>query len=82
MARTRLLSNTSAKAVPVSPAKGTREERQVLYQEAREEVKFLLDNLGDMGDSDDNNVGGSSLCLGNMGFTLLQLSWDFPLAAF
>ena len=66
MARTRSMSNTSSKAVPVLPAKCTREERRVLYQEAREEVKFLLDNLGDMVDSDDNDVGGSSLCLGDM----------------
>ena len=81
MARTRSTSNTSSKAVPVSsakctreerrvssskavpvsPAKSTQEEHRVLYQEAREEVKFLLDNLDDMGDSDDNNVGGSLL---------------------
>ncbi len=57
MVRTRSMSNTSSKAVPVAPVKCTREERQVSSSKA---VR------GDMGNFDDNNVGGSSVCSGDL----------------
>ena len=49
----------------MSPAKYTQEERQVLYREAVEGFKFVLDHP-DMSDPDDNSVGGSLLCSGDM----------------
>ena len=55
------MSNTSSKAVPVSPVKCNQEERRVLFQELREELK----EIEDMSDSDED-VAGNSLSSGDM----------------